>query len=80
MTDPHYKTNDPYLSSFLVSQGAPLVGCQRLGPKTVEYRFVADRRLHGLLRFYWSGEPILLVPSRLLGALRQLKRRSLTQR
>jgi len=79
MITPLYKTTDTYLSSFLRSQGGLLVGCQRLTPKKVEFWFVADRRLHGLLRLYWSGEPVLLVPYRLLEALRRLKSRSLTR-
>ena len=75
----HHKTTDTYLASFLLSQGAPLADCRRLGPKRVEFCFVADERLHGLIRLYWSGEPVLLVPAKLLGALRQLKSRSLSR-
>lgn len=79
MSQPHYTTNDPYLASFVISEGGILAGCQRLGPKKVEFRFVADRRLHGLLRLYWQREPVLLVPGRLMEALRRLKSRSLTR-
>lgn len=75
-TPPLYPTNDAYLGSFLLSQGAVLAGFTRLGPKTVEFRFAADRRLHDLLRLYWSGQPVLVVPARLHAALRLLKRRS----
>ena len=45
----------------------------------VEYRFVADRHLHELLRLYWSGVPTVVVPIRLFGVLRKLKGRSFTQ-
>lgn len=77
MTDPLYATNDPYLASFLLNQGSVLAGYTRLGPKRVEFRFVADQKLHGLLRLYWSGTRIPLVPARLFAALRTLKSRSL---
>lgn len=79
MTVPHHTTHDPYLASFVVSEGATLAGCMRLGPKKVEFRFVADRRLHELLRLYWSGVPLLVVPCRLFAVLRTLKSRSLTR-
>lgn len=79
MSASQYKTTDTALSSFLLSQGAVLAGCQRVTRKKVEFRFVADRRLHGLLRLYWSNEPVLLVPARLMKAHRHLKRRSLTR-
>jgi hypothetical protein len=72
-----YATNDPYLASFVLSQGAVLAGYTRLGPKRVEFRFVADRALHDLLRLYWSGERVPVVPARLFDALRMLKKRSL---
>ena len=77
MIAPHHRTTDTALASFLLSQGAVLASGQRLTPKKVEFRFVADRRLHGLLRLYWSKEPVLLVPSRLMEAHRCLKSRSL---
>jgi hypothetical protein len=80
MTPAHYRTTDPYLAAFIVSQGATLAGCRRLTPKKVEYRFVADRRLHWLLQLYWSDQPVLLTPSLLFTALRHLKKRSLTRR
>ena len=79
MSVPHYSTNDPYLASFVLSEGAVLAGCTRLGPKKVEFRFVADRRLHELLRLYWSGVATPIAPMRLFGVHRQLKRRSFTQ-
>ncbi len=71
-----YATHDPSLASFFLSQGAVLAGHSRLGPKRIEFRFVADRALH-LLRLYWSGAPVAVVPARLFDALRALKRRSL---
>jgi hypothetical protein len=79
MNVPHYTTNDPYLASFVLSEGAVLAGCTRLGPKKVEFRFVADRSLHNLLRLYWSGNLTFVSPGRLFAALRQLKSRSFTQ-
>jgi hypothetical protein len=79
MDSPLHKTCDPYLASFLSSQKAVLAGGARLGPKKVEFRFVADRRLHDLLRLYWSNEPVLIVPSRLMDCLRTLKSRSFTR-
>ena len=79
MSAPHYKTNDPYLASYVLSEGALLTGCRRLGPKKVEFRFAADERLHDLLRLYWSGVATPLAPVRLFAALRQLKSRSFTQ-
>ena len=54
MTTPHYVTHDTYLSAFVLNQGASLAGHRRIGPKKVEFRFLADRRLHELLRLYWS--------------------------
>lgn len=79
MNQPHYTTNDPYLASFVISEGGMLAGCQRLGPKKVEFRFLADRDLHQTLRVYWSRLPVYAVPYRLFAALRMLKSRSLTQ-
>jgi hypothetical protein len=78
MQVPIHRINDPYLASFVLSQGAAFAGCTRLGPKKMEFRFVAEERLHALLRFYWSGEAMLLVPSKLHDALKTLKSRSLT--
>ncbi|MCI0458579.1 MAG: hypothetical protein L0Z62_16570 [Gemmataceae bacterium] len=79
MTSPLYKTTDPYLASFLKYQGAVMEGCTRIGPKKVEFRFVADHRLHDLLRVYWHRQPVPLIPSLLFDALRFLKSRSLTR-
>lgn len=76
MTVPHYKTTDPYLASYVISEGAVLAGCTRLGPKKVEFRFVADAHLHELLRRYWSGARLSIAPARLFAALRLLKSRS----
>jgi hypothetical protein len=76
---PQYKTTDPYLASFLLSEGAVLRGCTRLSPKRVEYRFETGSMLHGLLRIYWSGQRITVCPSYLFSSLRKLKQRSLTR-
>lgn len=75
MTQPLYACPDFYLASFLLYQGAVLVGCTRLGPKRVEFRFVADERLHQLLRAYWSRRPVHLVAAELFDAHRRLKSR-----
>lgn len=72
-----HRTTDPYFASFLLSQGAYFDGCTRLGPKTVEYRFAADERLHGLLRLYAARLPVEVVPASLFDALRTLKKRTL---
>lgn len=77
MPEAIHRTIDPYLASFLLSQGCLFVGCTRLGPKTVEYRFAADARLHGLVRQYNSRLPVELVPAKLFTALQTLKKRSL---
>ncbi len=73
MPDCHHATKDQYLASFLLAEGASLAGVTRLGPKRVEVRFVADWRLHELLRLYHSGRAIPLVPSRLFDALKRIK-------
>ena len=78
MDSPLHATNDPYLASFVLSEGAVLARSTRLGPKRVEFEFAADRHLHDLLRQYWSGERIPVASARLFGALRMLKRRSVT--
>ena len=65
MDQAEYTTNDPYLASFVVSEGGTLSGCRRHGPKRVEFRFVADRRLHETLRVYWSRLPVHVTPYRL---------------
>ena len=72
---PHHKTNDPYLASFVLSEGGEFAGCTRLGPKKVEFRFVANRHLHALLRLYWRAVPTIVIPVRLFAALRRLKSR-----
>ena len=70
---PHHKTTDIYLASFLFHQGASLVSVERLRPKKVEFRFVADWRLHQLRRLYWSGEATELSPAQLLKTLHHLR-------
>lgn len=73
LSDPLYVTTDWYLASFVLSQGVPLVGYRRIAPKRVVFSFPADPRLHGLLRLYWSVEPVLVVPVFLFEAHRRLK-------
>lgn len=79
MSVPHYITHDPYLSAFVLDQGAVLAGMRRVGPKKVEFRFEASPALHELLRLYWSELPTLVVPRRLFAKLQLLKRRSFAQ-
>src|SRR5689334_13283328 len=75
---PIYRTTDPYLASFLSHRDAVLAGCKRLRPKKNEFQFVADARLHNLLRLYWSGTPTVVVPSQLLKRQQFLKRLALS--
>ena len=73
MSGPEYMTKDPYLASFLVSQGAHLLRCSRPRPKRYRFWFAADAYLHALLRLYWSGRPAFIVPAKLFMALHRLK-------
>jgi hypothetical protein len=79
MTAPLYQTTDTCLASFLLSQGHAPVSWRRLTPKKVLFRFEAGEDLHGLLRLYWSGQPILIAPIRVFAALRRLKSRALVR-
>jgi hypothetical protein len=78
-TRPLYTTTDPHLAAFLVSEGAELTSLRRTGPKRVLFSFAASRELHVLLRLYWGGHPLPVVPSKLLDALHDLKCRSITR-
>lgn len=73
MTVALHTTTDPYLAGYLYANGARLDHCRRLGPKKVAYRFVASRRLHGLLRLYWSGQTVPMVPGHFAASLQKLK-------
>ena len=77
MTVPLYTTTDPHIAGYLDASGAALDHCRRLGPKKVAYRFVADARLHSLLRLYWSGQTVPMVPGQFAESLRKLKRMSI---
>jgi len=79
MIDALHSTTDSHLAAFLVSEGARFIGLERTGPKRVHFWFIADRELHVLLRLYWGGHPIPLVPSTLLGTLHTLKCLSITR-
>lgn len=72
---PQHTTTDWYLASFVLSQGIPLLGWRRLGPKKVEFRFLAGQRLHDALRLYWACVPTIVVPADLFAAHRRLKTR-----
>lgn len=73
MTTSLHETSDIYLACFLLSQGATFDHCERVGPRRNNFYFVADDKLHRLLRQYWMHEPLKLVPAQLFAALRQLK-------
>ena len=75
LIDAQYATTDWYLASFILNQGIPLAGWRRIGPKKVEFRFPAGRRLHHVLRLYWACVPTILVPVELFAAHRRLKTR-----
>ncbi len=79
MTAPQYTTTDIYLAAFLCDRGMPLQGVKRLRPKKVEFRFDASEELHMLLRLYWSGEYVLLIPSTLFAELHRLRCLSITR-
>lgn len=79
MTAPQYTTNDSHLAAFLLCEGADLTALRRTGPKRVLFSFTASRELHVLLRQYWGGHPLPVVPSKLLDALHDLKCRSITR-
>lgn len=79
MTDALHTTTDPHLAAFLVSEGATLADLRRVGPKTVLFSFATGRKLHLLLRAYWGGYPIRVVPAELFDALHRLKCRSITR-
>ena len=74
-----HTTTDFHLAAFLVNEGAELVGLRRSGPKKVHFSFAANRELHVLLRLYWGGRPLPIVPARLLAELHRLKCRSITR-
>ena len=79
MTAPLHVTADPHLAAFLVSEGETLVDLRRVGPKKVLFSFVACHELHVLLREYWGGYPVPVVPAQLFEALHQLKCLSITR-
>src|SRR5437588_4502500 len=73
MPSSQHETTDIYLASFLFAQNAILTGCRRVGRRRNSFSFVADEKLHELLRVYWRQVPMTLVPAQLFAALRQLK-------
>lgn len=73
MPTPYHETSDIYLAAFLLSQGAKFVRCRRVGLRRNEFTFVADAKLHHLLRRYWLHEPMTLVPAQMFMSLRRLK-------
>ena len=79
MTTAQYTTDDSHLAAFLVCEGADLTSLRRTGPKRVLFSFTASRELHVLLGLYWGGQPLPVVPAKLLDALHDLKCRSITR-
>lgn len=76
LMNPHpYRTPDVYLASFLLNQGAVLTDRVRVGHRRVLFQFVADEKLHHLVRVYWKRFPVQLVPAELFAALQRLKAR-----
>lgn len=73
MTGPRYETSDIALASFVLSQGATLLGYCRPSPRRAVFRFRADERLHELLRLYWSRAPVAAIPVELYRSLHRLK-------
>jgi predicted dithiol-disulfide oxidoreductase (DUF899 family) len=57
---PTYTTIDIRLASFLVYDGAEFLGCERVRPKTVEYRFAADDGTRTLAELF-DGRSQLLI-------------------
>lgn len=70
-----YETSDVYLASYLLCQGATLLGTERVGPRRTIFRFESNEFLHSVLRVYWSNDRILVPPTQLFHALRKLKSR-----
>jgi hypothetical protein len=73
MTPAEYVTTDFFLSAFLVHKGATLLGLRRLGPKKVEFRFETGESLHALLRLFWSGHVVPVIPWELFLCYHRLK-------
>src|SRR5437870_9609206 len=75
MTDSRYETSNVHLASFLFSQGAILIGHERVSPRRTVFSFRSDEKLHDLLRRYWRNEPMPIIAVQLFSALQQLKSR-----
>lgn len=73
MSSSHHETSDIYLAAYLLSRGATFVRCERVGLRRNHFFFVADAKLHELLRLYWMNVPMTIVPAHLFAALRRLK-------
>lgn len=73
VNEPIYTTTDIYLASFLFYRGMTFIGCERLRPKKVEFRFATGPDLHALLRLFWSGQRTPVVPSELFACLHRLR-------
>ena len=74
MTNSRYETANVYLASFLFAHGVTLDGFERVGSRRVVYRFVADEKLHELLRLYWGNFPLPIASASLFAALQNLKK------
>jgi len=74
MTHSQYETSNPYLATFLLCCEARLVSFTRVSPRRFLFRFVADVRLHQLLRLWWSNTAVPLVPTRIFATLQRLRK------
>jgi hypothetical protein len=69
----NYQTSDIYTCAYLLAQGIALRGCERQPDGRLVFHFDKTADIDGLLRRYWSNEPIPIVPAQLFSALRHLK-------
>lgn len=73
MLPPEYVTMDFFLAAFLVHKGGTLRSLRRHGPKKVEFRFATGEQLHALLRLYWSGNVVPVIPWEMFLCYHRLK-------
>lgn len=69
-----YETSDIYIAAFLMTVGADLVGVDRSDRKRVKFQLKTDPETREeLVRGYWSGKAMTIVPSQLFSCLKHLK-------
>lgn len=74
MTHSQYETSNPYLATYLLCCEARLISFTRVSPRRFLFRFIADVRLHQLLRLWWSNTAVPLVPARIFASLQRLRK------